>query len=139
MMGEMFPLWLLRNLPNMVACHVAIAHDARGPNNTLGQSDVSSLSAIIEAVRVIQRDAADVMIAGGVGARIQSHCPCRYRGDMTFRIATMIRPMPADRSMPAAMVWCMAKAPLHSFWKAGNTQKSVACQFWPASSATPAP
>src|SRR5262245_41166603 len=35
MMGEMFPLWMLRNLPNMVACQIAIVHDARGPNNTI--------------------------------------------------------------------------------------------------------
>src|SRR5215471_2777611 len=63
-LGELFPLWMLRNLPNMVACHIAIVHDARGPNNTIGHSDVSSLAAFIEAVRVIQRDAADVMIAG---------------------------------------------------------------------------
>ncbi len=81
MAGEMYPLWLLRNLPNMVACHVAIVHDARGPNNTIGHSDVSSLAAIAEAVRVIQRGAADVMIAGGVGARINP-TSMSYRGDI---------------------------------------------------------
>jgi len=71
---------MLRNLPNMVACQIAIVHDARGPNNTINLSDVSSLLAIIEAVRVIQRDAADVMIAGGVGARINPTA-MSYRGD----------------------------------------------------------
>ncbi len=81
MASEMYPLWLLRNLPNMVACHVAIVHDARGPNNTIGHSDVSSLAAIAEAVRVIQRGAADVMIAGGVGARINP-TSMSYRGDI---------------------------------------------------------
>ena len=80
MASEMFPLWLLRNLPNMVACHIAIVHDARGPNNTIGQSDVSSLSAFFEAVRVIERDAADVMIVGGVGARVNP-TSMSYRGD----------------------------------------------------------
>ncbi|HTQ39890.1 MAG TPA: beta-ketoacyl-[acyl-carrier-protein] synthase family protein [Pirellulales bacterium] len=69
-MSEVFPLFLLRNLPNMIACHVAIAHDARGPCNTIGHSDVGSLAALAEGVRVIQRDAADVMVVGGVGARI---------------------------------------------------------------------
>jgi 3-oxoacyl-[acyl-carrier-protein] synthase II len=68
--AELFPLWLLRNLPNMIACHVAIVHDARGPCNTIGHSDVSSLAAIAEAVHVIQRGKADLMIAGAVGARI---------------------------------------------------------------------
>jgi 3-oxoacyl-[acyl-carrier-protein] synthase II len=80
MMSEMFPLWMLRNLPNMVACQIAIVHDARGPNNTINLSDVSSLLAIIEAVRVIQRDAADIMIAGGVGARVNP-TSMSYRGD----------------------------------------------------------
>ena len=80
MASEMYPLWLLRNLPNMVACHIAIVHDARGPNNTIGQSDVSSLSAFFEAVRVIERDAADVMIAGAVGARVNP-TSMSYRGD----------------------------------------------------------
>jgi 3-oxoacyl-[acyl-carrier-protein] synthase II len=80
MMSEMFPLWMLRNLPNMVACQIAIVHDARGPNNTINLSDVSSLLAVIEAVRVIQRDAADIVIAGGVGARVDPTA-MSYRGD----------------------------------------------------------
>jgi 3-oxoacyl-[acyl-carrier-protein] synthase II len=79
-MPELYPLWLLRNLPNMVACHVAIANDARGPNNTIGHSDVGGLNAIIEAVRVIQRNKADIMIAGGVGCRINPTV-MSYRGD----------------------------------------------------------
>jgi 3-oxoacyl-[acyl-carrier-protein] synthase II len=101
-MSEIYPLWLLRNLPNMVACHIAIAHDARGPNNTIGHSDVSSLNAIIEGVRVIQRDAADVMIVGGVGARVnptsQSY---RGHGDLSHRNddpASACRPFDADRN-----------------------------------------
>lgn len=79
-MSEMFPLWLLRNLPNMVACHVAIAFDGRGPCNTVCHSDVSGLTAIAEAVRVIQRGKADVMIAGGVGGRVHPTLMA-YRGD----------------------------------------------------------
>src|SRR5690606_12365003 len=64
-MHETFPLLFLKILPNMIASHIAIAQDARGPNNTIHQGDVSSLVAVAEAVRVIQRGAADVMIAGG--------------------------------------------------------------------------
>jgi 3-oxoacyl-[acyl-carrier-protein] synthase II len=69
--SQMFPLWMLKNLPNMAACHVAIAHDARGPNNTIVLGDVSSLVALIEAMQVIHRDAADVMIVGGMGTRVE--------------------------------------------------------------------
>lgn len=67
--GELFPLWMLKYLPNMPACHIGIAQDARGPNNTVTMGDVSALSAISEAARVLERGQADVLIAGGVGAK----------------------------------------------------------------------
>jgi 3-oxoacyl-[acyl-carrier-protein] synthase II len=70
-MTDIFPLWMLKYLPNMPACHIGIFQDARGPNNTLTLGDVSSLSAAAEAVRVLQRGAADAMIVGGAGSKIQ--------------------------------------------------------------------
>jgi len=69
-MDEMFPLWMLKYLPNMPACHVGIALDARGPNNSLTLGEVSSLAAVAEASRVIERGQADVMVAGGTGCRV---------------------------------------------------------------------
>ncbi len=45
-MGEMYPLWMLKYLPNMPACHIGIRYDARGPNNTIAEGDVSSLLAL---------------------------------------------------------------------------------------------
>ena len=30
-MRKLYPLWMLKYLPNMPACHIAITHDARGP------------------------------------------------------------------------------------------------------------
>jgi len=77
-MTEIFPLWMLKYLPNMPACHIGIAQDARGPNNTLTLGDVSSLSAAAEAVRVIERGAADAMIVGGAGSKI--HPTMLFRG-----------------------------------------------------------
>jgi 3-oxoacyl-[acyl-carrier-protein] synthase II len=68
--AELFPLWMLKYLPNMPACHIGIAQDARGPNNTVTLGDVSTLSAISEAARVLERGQADVIIAGGVSSRI---------------------------------------------------------------------
>lgn len=67
---ELHPLWLLKHLPNMAASHIAIAHDARGPNNSIVLGDVSSLLAISEAASVIRRGWADVMLAGGTGCRL---------------------------------------------------------------------
>lgn len=67
---EIFPLWMLKNLPNMPACHVGIAIDARGPNNTIAQEEVGGLLAIYEACGTIARGCADVMLVGGVGSRV---------------------------------------------------------------------
>ena len=78
-MSEMYPLWMLMYLPNMIACHIGIAHDARGPNNTICQGDVSSLLALIEAAHIIRRGHADVMIVGGSSSRL-SITPMLYRG-----------------------------------------------------------
>jgi 3-oxoacyl-[acyl-carrier-protein] synthase II len=69
-MTDLFPLWMLKYLPNMPACHIGIAQDARGPNNSLTLGEVSSLSAVAEAMRVIERGQADAMIAGGGGSRV---------------------------------------------------------------------
>ena len=67
---DLHPLWLLKHLPNMTASHIAIAHDARGPNNTIVLGDVSGLLAIGEAASVIRRGWADVILAGGTGCRL---------------------------------------------------------------------
>ncbi len=66
-MEKIFPLWMLKYLPNMPACHIGIAHDARGPNNTLTLHRGASLAAITEAVRLLERGAVDAMICGGCG------------------------------------------------------------------------
>ncbi len=80
-MSDLYPLWMLKYLPNMVACHVAIAMDARGPNNTVTLDEVSCLLAVIESVSVIRRGAADVMITGGSGTRVNL-TRILYRGDV---------------------------------------------------------
>ena len=69
-MGQLFPLWLLKYLPNMLACHVSIFHEARGPNNTITESEAASNLAIGEAYRIICRGHADVIIAGGADNKI---------------------------------------------------------------------
>jgi 3-oxoacyl-[acyl-carrier-protein] synthase II len=75
---KLHPLYMLRNIPNMCACHIAIGHDARGPCNTIVLDDVSSLLAVIEGTRLIQRGAADVVIAGGSGTRINTTRMLKY-------------------------------------------------------------
>ena len=79
-MKKNFPLWMLKYLPNMAACHIGIAHDARGPNNSITHGDVSSLLAMSEAMHVIRRGHADIMIVGGFGSRLNL-TQLQYRGD----------------------------------------------------------
>jgi 3-oxoacyl-[acyl-carrier-protein] synthase II len=69
-MGKIAPLWLLKRLPNMTSCHVAIQHNAQGPNNTITCRDSSALLALAESVRVIERGAADVVIVGATSSNI---------------------------------------------------------------------
>jgi 3-oxoacyl-[acyl-carrier-protein] synthase II len=64
------PLWLLKYLPNMVPAHIGIAHDARGPSNSIVAGDISALLAIIEAADVVARGHADVMLTGGTSSMI---------------------------------------------------------------------
>jgi 3-oxoacyl-[acyl-carrier-protein] synthase II len=98
---EVHPLWLLKHLPNMTASHIAIAHDARGPNNTIVLGDVSGLLAVGEAASVIRRGWADVMLAGGTGCRLhptalvaRGDAQLSHRGDDCRRAS---RPFDRDR------------------------------------------
>jgi 3-oxoacyl-[acyl-carrier-protein] synthase II len=68
-MSNLTPLWLLKFLPNMLACHVTIVHDAEGPSNTITCGEASSHLAIGEAFRTIARGVADVCICGGAESK----------------------------------------------------------------------
>lgn len=65
------PLWLLKYLPNMPASHVAIYNDLRGPSNSVTIREASSSASITEAVATIRRGAADVMLAGATGSKLE--------------------------------------------------------------------
>ena len=69
-MGTMEPLWLLKYLPNMPGCHIGIAVQACGPNNSLTLEEASGLMSLREAYRILERGSADVMIAGSTGTRL---------------------------------------------------------------------
>lgn len=69
--ANMFPLWLLKHLPNMLSSHLAILHNAEGPCNTITTACAAGTQAIGEAFRLIARDDADVMLAGGSDSRLE--------------------------------------------------------------------
>lgn len=95
------PLWMLKFLPNMAACHIGIAHDARGPNNSITSGGASSLLAMGEALRAMQRGLADVMLAGGSASPINPmHVLNLNTGELSQRRsdpAAACRPFDADR------------------------------------------
>ena len=98
---RMLLIRMLMFLPNMTACHIGISLDGRGPNNTIVSGEASSLLALAECVSYMERGLADVMIAGGVGNRLNL-TPIMYRGDenLSHRSAdpaAASRPFDAER------------------------------------------
>lgn len=69
-MSHLSPLWLLKYLPNMLACHVTIVHDAQGPSNTITCGDTSGTLSVGESLRVIQRGGADLCFCGGAESKL---------------------------------------------------------------------
>lgn len=95
----MEPLWLLKYLPNMPGCHIGIAVDARGPNNSLTQDEASGGLAIAEAANIIRRDRADVMITGTTGTRLHAVKACQHdKWDVLAAGPAETRCRPFDRS-----------------------------------------
>lgn len=96
--NHLTPLWLLKYLPNMLACHVTIIHDAQGPSNTITCGDTSSTLSVGESMRVIQRGAADVCFCGGAESKLnpmgflRQLMTDRYNTTKNDNTATAVRP-----------------------------------------------
>jgi len=67
------PFFVPRIIPNMASCQVAIQFGLKGPNNTDTTACAASTQALGNALRVLQRGDADVMLAGGAEANL-----CRF-------------------------------------------------------------
>lgn len=76
---SLFPLWFLKYLPNMPACHISMTHGLQGPNNTITTSSTAGVQAIGEAYKVIQRGDADIMIAGSTDSKINAMGISRFQ------------------------------------------------------------
>jgi len=68
--GQMSPMRELEQEPNMPAAHVAMLTEARGPTRSCLTACAASTQAVGEAMMLIRRDDADVMIAGGAHSMI---------------------------------------------------------------------
>lgn len=69
-LDQLTPLWLLKYLPNMAACHIGIIHDIQGPSNSITCGEASGIIAIGEAAQVIGRGSADAALAGGCEGKV---------------------------------------------------------------------
>lgn len=65
-----FPLWILKYLPNMVAAHISLTLNAQGPNSTITTACSAGTQAVGDAFRMVARGEADVVLAGGADSRI---------------------------------------------------------------------
>jgi len=97
-MSNLTPLWLLKFLPNMLACHVTIVHDCQAPSNTITCGEASSHLAIGEAFRTIQRGAADICICGGAESKLNPMG--LMRPSLLGRLATDANDSPATAVRP---------------------------------------
>jgi len=68
--NALFPLWILKYLPNMFSAHISMALNAQGPNNTITTACAAGTQAVGEAFRLIDRGDADIILAGGADSRI---------------------------------------------------------------------
>jgi 3-oxoacyl-[acyl-carrier-protein] synthase II len=94
---SIFPLWLLKHLPNMAAAHISILHHAMGPNNTIVTACAAGTQAVGEAFRLIGRGDADVMLAGGCDSRLDPLLMVAYNAMKA--VSASARP-PAEVSRP---------------------------------------
>lgn len=118
------PLWLLKCLPNMPACYLAILNDLRGPGNTITQRDVSSNMCIAEACRSIRAGDADATLVGGVGTTLATFnlMHARIEGDVTEQHG-VCRPFDRNRtgSTPGEGAGAIILEDLHAAQQRGAT------------------
>ncbi|MBN2455496.1 MAG: beta-ketoacyl-[acyl-carrier-protein] synthase family protein [Sedimentisphaerales bacterium] len=95
------PLWLLKYLPNMLACHIGIIHDIQGPSNTITCAEASAHLAIAEAAELIARGSSDIALAGGAEAKVNPivmirQCLIKRAVNSDGEPASACRPFDAD-------------------------------------------
>ena len=101
-MDQLFPLWLLKQLPNLVASHISILFNAQGASNTLTSGAGAAIQAIEEAVYNIQNGICDMYICGGADHRTHPLDMIKYQlldflPDQSPDIHDMFRPYDKHR------------------------------------------
>jgi 3-oxoacyl-[acyl-carrier-protein] synthase-1 len=72
------PMWLLRNLPNNVLCHVGIRHNLKGTNACITNQCVGGVLAVAEAGEAIRAGEADRAVVVGHDAPVEPETVLYY-------------------------------------------------------------
>jgi 3-oxoacyl-[acyl-carrier-protein] synthase II len=95
--GRCSPFMIPQMIPNMASGLVAIAHNLKGPNYAVASACATAAHALGDAVYMIQRDDADVVVAGGSEAPIT---PLGVGGFTAMRALSTRNDDPATASRP---------------------------------------
>ena len=93
----LFPLWLLRLLPNMISAHISMMFNAQGPNSTVTTACVAGTQAVGEGFRMVARGEADLVIAGGSDSRLDPLLLMAYTALGTLSRRTDLPPEQVSR------------------------------------------
>jgi 3-oxoacyl-[acyl-carrier-protein] synthase II len=95
--SPMFPLWLLKYLPNMISAHISMIFNAQGPNSTVTTACVAGTQAVGDGFRMIAGGAADLVIAGGADSRLDPVLLMAYTSLGTLSRRTDLPPHEVSR------------------------------------------
>lgn len=91
------PMWLLRNLPNNVLCHIGIQHGLKGANACVTHHSIGGTLAVAEAAAALRAGEADRAVAVGHDAPVEPQTILYYQR-LGLLAADAIRPFDAERS-----------------------------------------
>jgi len=91
------PMWLLRQLPNNVVCHVGIRHGFRGTNACITNQCVGGAMAVAEAVEAIRAGEADRAVAVGHDSAIEPETILYYH-NLGLLAPDVLRPFDRARA-----------------------------------------
>ena len=91
------PMWLLKNLPNNVLCHVGIRHMFKGTNACITNQCAGGVLAVAEAAESLRTDEADRIAAIGHDTLIEPESVLGYH-NLGLLSADVLRPFDRNRS-----------------------------------------
>jgi len=129
------PFFIPASIVNLAAGHVSMRFGAKGPNEATATACTTSAHSIGDAYKIIQRNDADAMIAGGSEAAIT---PMVWADFAAMRALSTRNDEPERASRP----WdkdrdglLLAKAPAFLFWKSWKWRRRGGPRFMRKSSA----